>query len=134
MLALALVALVLPATWAIWQVAPAGPGLEPARRVTLMPGQRGIEHEPVVSTGGAWIVRVVLPFGAPEGTYRLRLVHRDAGKATLAEATAVSSRGALEVILRAPGATGRLGLSVESQAPLPPASYVYPIDARAAGG
>jgi len=132
-LALALLALVFPAAWTIWLDAPAGPGLEPARRVTLMPGQRGIEHEPVVSSGGAWIVRVVLPYGAPEGAYRLRLVQRDAAERPLAEATAISNRGALEVILRAPGATGPLGLKVEAQAPLPAARYDYPFDARTAG-
>jgi hypothetical protein len=126
----ALLVLALPAVWALWRPSSqVTRSIEPVRHVTLMPPVRGASHGPVLEGTGPWLVRVVLPFGAPEGPYSLRLGTGRGTPGEFGETVTQNQEGTLELIVQ-PLDAGRYQLTVDIDTRPPHDTFIYPFEVR----
>lgn len=109
------VALVLPAVRGLRKVAvPPGPG--PIQQVRLMAATRGDEFGPALVGLGPWALEIVLPFGAPDGEYEVRIApHGGAQDAVVSVRVRAASDGRLSLYLPVLPDAGAFDLTAASQ-------------------
>ena len=106
------------------------PALEPARAITFLPARRSGTEERILPGNGPWSVTVILPLGAPEGVYRLRVERHDgAPLPEMAVSIPAEPEGRLTVLIRSlpgPGAYRLVLQPPDDRAPRG-AAYEYPL-------
>jgi anti-sigma factor RsiW len=100
-------------------------GLQEIRSITLLPPERAGQDGPALTGAGPWVVTVVLPFGAPDGTYTVRI---EAGEGRPPSeprvATAAAREGRLSLLVGDLPVEAGYRLFVE-QTEAPRVSYAY---------
>lgn len=100
-------------------------GLQEIRSITLLPPERAGQDSPALTGAGPWVVTVVLPFGAPDGRYAVRVEAGGGGSPSGTRvATAAASEGRLSLLIGDLPAEAGYRLVVE-RTEAPRASYAY---------
>jgi len=119
------------AIWSVPRLRPApGPGaaLRQVRPVTFAPSRRGETEERILPGEGPWLVTVLLPLGATEGAYGLRIeavdgTHRQPSEATIT----TNAEGSLSVLV-GQLAAGAYLLIVDPREPEGETPLAYPFE------
>jgi len=105
------------------------PALQPVRPILFAAPRRGAAEARVLPAVGPWSITVLLPFGAPDGSYRLQIEREDGTPAgAVGDPIPTDADHTLTVLVKTPLAVGRYRLTLDPQAQAEGTPFVYPFE------
>ena len=128
-----------PIVWSLWRSphpvpVVQAPGLLQAEPVTLAAPRRGVAEKPVLPGRGPWSMTVLLPFGAPDGEYRLRIEREDGSSPVpLRALVATDGQGSLTVFVGSLPGAGSYRLILAPRGETDAEAFVYRFETASVG-
>jgi anti-sigma factor RsiW len=109
---------------------PASHALRPpeARSAVFAAPRRGAEADRILAGTGPWAIRVLLPFDAREGRYRVEILRAGARLPQLGSVAATDGDRCLSLILPSLPAPGRYAMELRREPADDAEPYLYPFD------